>query len=115
DGSPHDLFFNHLDQYVAGLLGDYTFIENPAELFSLTKQPRPVLMLRPSQVRIIDEQQSTLVGRLESVHFMGDYYLFTVRIQDMLIKGMHPSGLPLPAIGTNVHIGIQHPAYSSYV
>jgi ABC-type sulfate/molybdate transport systems ATPase subunit len=115
DDSPQALFFNPADQYVAGLLGEYTCIAHPAALFNVTKHALPELILRPSQVHITEDQQSALVGRLESVHFLGDYYLFTVRIQDMLIKGMHPSGLPLPAIGTNVHIGIQHPAYSSYV
>ena len=115
DDSPRELFFNPVDQYGAGLLGEYTCIAHPADLFNLTQHTMPELILRPSQVRITDDHQSALVGRLESFHFLGDYYLFTVRVQDILIKGMHPSGLSLPAIGAIVHICIQHPAYSSYV
>lgn len=112
NGSSRDLFFNPPDQYTAGLLGEYTCIPQSSDLINIPEHAIPELILRPSQVRITDANQSTQAGTLESIQFMGDYTLFTVRIHDWLIKGMHPSGIPLPEIGSTVHVAILHPVCS---
>ncbi|MBC7851199.1 MAG: ABC transporter ATP-binding protein [Chitinophagaceae bacterium] len=84
DASPTEIYHRPISEYVAGLFGIYNLIDasklrtisNPNQLN--TKK----LFIRPEQVSIATKEEHHIEGILDSVLFMGNYYILKVRVNN---------------------------------
>ena len=67
-GSPSEVYFDPLNEYVAGLFGHYTVVNSGDE----------TMLLRPEQVTIKKREGSTTEGVVRKVMFFGIYSLATI-------------------------------------
>lgn len=78
-GHPQDVYLQPVNEYAAGLLGDYSLID--ASVIHLTANDQQKLFLRPNQVQISTNAVSSLKGIVEAVHYRGAYMLVDITIQ----------------------------------
>lgn len=77
-GSPQQLYYHPVNEYVAGLLGSYVLL--PETVLSLFTKNRswPVMnhhyLVRPEQFRIVPEQAGAVKAVIEQVHFWGAFF-----------------------------------------
>ncbi len=99
-GAPADVYREPVNEYVAGLFGNYNVIEPPyfrvfSRLVPLKKLiatgKRPVIV-RPEQFRITRQGATSLRGKVERVKFYGTYSEVDVRIgkKNILIRTTRP-------------------------
>ena len=78
-GSPGQLYKHPVNEYTAGLLGEYSLVDA-----ALLHQPVTIgkkLFLRPDQFHIGSQEEHLYKGMVEAVHYRGAYYLLEVFFQ----------------------------------
>jgi len=79
-GSPQDMYYHPSNEYVAGLLGYYTVInEYLRKIFAL---PENLHFLRPEMLSITNHRDNTVTGIVEHISFMGAYRQAKVLIDE---------------------------------
>ncbi|HTE12829.1 MAG TPA: ABC transporter ATP-binding protein [Chitinophagaceae bacterium] len=88
-GSPEQVYRQPVNEYCAGLLGEYNLVNdedaallNPSAAASSTQKK---MLLRPEQF-IINEGNNGLKGIVQNIFFMGSYYTIEVTTGRQLIK-----------------------------
>ncbi|WP_298298485.1 ABC transporter ATP-binding protein [Hydrotalea sp.] len=82
-GTPKEIYYSPVNNYCAGLFGDFNLI--PATLLAKTLQPPITLaddnncMIRPHQIKLSKHADDTFTGIVQEIQFFGSYYMFVVR------------------------------------
>ena len=92
-GSPQELYFKPVNEYVAGLLGEYNLIDtslHPSFIQLLQAGAATgILLLRPEQFKIHSfekENEKSIPAIVKQVMFYGSYYLAIVLVGQLQIK-----------------------------
>lgn len=110
-GSPQQLYYHPVNEYVAGLLGSYVLL--PEAVLSLFTENRswPVMdhqyLVRPEQFRIVPEQANAVKARIEQVRFWGAFSEIQVAVagRSIVIKTMDPNNL---SVGDTIYLQLAH-------
>lgn len=78
-GDPQTVYLQPVNEYAAGLLGDYSLIDPSGIHLNTIEQQK--LFLRPSQIQISTNGVSSLKGIVEAVHYRGAYMLVNIAVQ----------------------------------
>lgn len=85
-GSPKKIYNNPVDEYTAGLFGNYNLItEGQAISFYRMwkmKPKRKGLLVRPENVKIVKKKRNALAGHVVDVIFFGPYYEAEISMGD---------------------------------
>jgi ABC-type sugar transport system ATPase subunit len=88
-GTPHELYHHPVNEYCAGLLGEYNLIDIADAVLLLasieTLPAKKRMMVRPEQF-IISATTNGLKGSVETITFMGNYYMVDVKTSHQLVK-----------------------------
>ena len=78
EGTPEQIYRQPVNEYVAALFGNYNLIPpSQAEAFSKLTGIGPdgkQMLVRPESLRIVEEANQTLSGKVKHVTFYGSYY-----------------------------------------
>lgn len=89
EGLPQEVYQFPINEYSAGLLGDYTRIsqEDTAEIIEWAGlQPdAPFVFIRPEQLNIVENETGSLTATVYELNFMGGYYLLIAKSGQKLI------------------------------
>jgi iron(III) transport system ATP-binding protein len=84
-GSPQEIYFQPVNEYVAGLFGHYSIIEN-----TIAPQPSAETgkkrLLRPEHVHISKTPGTGINGTVQKILFRGNYYLIDVWTGGQMIR-----------------------------
>ncbi|MGV3587887.1 MAG: ABC transporter ATP-binding protein [Adhaeribacter sp.] len=107
-GSPQEIYYRPVNEYVASLFGDYNLL--PASfarpLTGLTDLPtaKQNILVRPEHIQISANGGAGLPGRIIQVIFFGSYYELEVEVSEARIKVKTPANQF--AIGDTVSISV---------
>jgi iron(III) transport system ATP-binding protein len=79
--APPTVYLKPVNEYAAGLLGDYSLIDTSAIHFATEANRQQKLFLRPNQIKISTNGVAALKGIVEAVHYRGAYMLVDVVLQ----------------------------------
>jgi len=83
-GTAHEIYNNPVDEYCAGLFGEYNLLSKEnAAAFKVDQQQ---LIKRPEQFRIVAETTSAVIAIVQAVYFFGSYYSIDVLVNDQLLR-----------------------------
>ena len=90
-GTPNNLYHQPVNEYCAGLLGDYQLVSTKNQSFSYlnqitTSDQGKSLFIRPGYFRVTNNNANTLKGTIKNIEFFGNYFLVEVMVNDMNIK-----------------------------
>jgi iron(III) transport system ATP-binding protein len=85
-GSPQLIYQQPIDEYCAGLLGEYNLIDMKDPAFAALKDQRDRLIIRPEQIAIVAEGVHQLKGIIQHILFKGSYYILEVLVGAQIIK-----------------------------
>ncbi len=74
-GTPQEIYYKPLDEYCASLFGSYNILNVDGKK----------LLLRPEQLKIVDQHNGSIEGIVEEISFWGNYYTVTLLIDKQLI------------------------------
>ena len=80
-GDPQTVYLKPVNEYAAGLLGDYSLINTSAIHFTTEVNKQQKLFLRPNQIKISTNGVAALKGMVNAVHYRGAYMLVDVVLQ----------------------------------
>jgi len=87
-GSPKEIYFNPINEYVAGLLGEYTIISPISKIiqgaFTSSSSESPVL-LRPESFEINTNNSNGIEGVIKKIAFCGSFYRIEVDTEEQSI------------------------------
>ncbi len=86
-GAPQYLYHYPVNEYCAGLLGDYSLIANHHQ------SPSPInidkkLFIRPAYFTLKKNKDSLLLGTIQHILFYGNYYILEVGIDNEILRLM---------------------------
>ena len=91
EGTPQELYSKPIDEYTAGLLGEYTRIDStdPLSIIELFKNNNSLnsfpFYVRPEQVQFSSASSNSIEVVIEKCHFMGGYFLVEVKVGDKVL------------------------------
>jgi ABC-type sulfate/molybdate transport systems ATPase subunit len=89
-GTPQQVYVQPVNEYVAGLFGNYNLIsaEQALHFFGLpqNKIKSNSIVVRPENIMIMPPQDGAVAGVVNHVNFLGAYYEVDVWLEDMSIK-----------------------------
>ncbi len=92
EGAPESIYKQPVNEYCAGLFGNFTVIDSPlsASLFTLPGQTThsKKALVRPEQILLSSSGLTSLSGTIQQINFFGSYYLLLVSVshQQLLVK-----------------------------
>jgi len=92
EGAPESIYKQPVNEYCAGLFGNFTVIDSPlsASLFTLPGQTThsKKALVRPEQILVSSSGLTSLSGTIQQINFFGSYYLLLVSVshQQLLVK-----------------------------
>lgn len=88
--NPQNIYLNPLNEYVAGLSGEYNIIDiNSTIHFNKVNQNNnrnKLVMLRPEQIAIEEAGNIFQTDTIRRIHYYGSYYLVEVEVNHKIIK-----------------------------
>lgn len=89
EGSPERVYQFPVNNYSAGLLGDFTLVssEDTPDIIAWAglQANTPFVFIRPEQVNLVENETRGLAAVVEELYFMGAYYLLMVKAKQKLI------------------------------
>lgn len=82
-GTPQEIYHKPVDEYCAGLFGEYNLL-NTQNVQAFAHQQQ--LIVRPEQFSIIPEDGTAAKGIIHSVYFFGSYYSVDVLVNGQLLR-----------------------------
>lgn len=107
-GTAQQVYLQPVNEYAAGLLGDYSLIDTSAIHFETNvTHDQQKLFLRPHQVQISINGISALKGIVEAVHYRGAYMLLEIVLQQQRFFVLHTGRVPQKGevLGFNISKG----------
>ncbi len=83
-GTPQEVYNYPVDEYCAGLFGEYNLLST--ENATAFKVDRQQLIKRPEQFRIVAETTSAVIAIVQAVYFFGSYFSIDVLVNDQLLR-----------------------------
>jgi ABC-type sugar transport system ATPase subunit len=85
--TPTEIYSQPVDEYVAGLFGNYSLLDHDqAALFGLSVPPGKKLLLRPEHIRLSETEG--VDAEIEGLVFRGGYTDLTIRTGKLLLHGI---------------------------
>ncbi len=86
-GTPQKIYNEPIDEYCAGLFGEYNLLnaKNALAFFSNANNQQQ-LIVRPEQFSIVPENGKAVKGIVQSVYFFGSYYSVDVLVNHQLLR-----------------------------
>jgi iron(III) transport system ATP-binding protein len=84
-GNPKDIYCNPINEYVAGLLGEYTIISPSSKIIqgAFTNSPSEFpFFLRPESFEINTNNSNGIEGVIKKIGFCGSYYRIEVDTEE---------------------------------
>ena len=78
EGTAVEVYKSPINEYVAGLLGNYNLLDK--NIFLTEK------IIRPEDIQLVEESEADFCGMILSVKFMGNYFEIVIDIQQQLLK-----------------------------
>ena len=78
EGTAVEVYKSPINEYVAGLLGNYNLLDKN---ISLTKK-----IIRPEDIQLVKEGEGDFFGIILSVKFMGNYFEVEIEIKQQQLK-----------------------------
>jgi ABC-type sugar transport system ATPase subunit len=87
-GTPADIYYQPVNEYCAGLFGEYNLIQanNPVFASLFTGGKKGHLLLRPEEIRLTSMAAADFSGEVRHVYFKGSYTLVEVWVGGQMIK-----------------------------
>jgi ABC-type Fe3+/spermidine/putrescine transport system ATPase subunit len=89
-GTPEQIYNQPVNEYCAGLFGEYNLISKPNAAALLNKDEvvpgKKKLLIRPENFNIVSKNDSTIKGIVGNILFFGSYYTIDVLIGKQLIR-----------------------------
>lgn len=87
-GSPEHIYRQPLNEYCAGLFGEYNLINNSSVLTAMPgiNLNGKKLLIRPEHFNITTTEESSLHGLIKNILFRGSYYSMDVWADEQLIR-----------------------------
>jgi ABC-type sulfate/molybdate transport systems ATPase subunit len=106
-GSPENIYTMPINDYVAGLFGDYNSIRKGSKVFSHLKPGKLPEngIIRPENFKIVKKSKNSLPGKVVKVNFFGSHFDIEVRAGKEVFKIRTSSGQYLP--GETVYFSVE--------
>lgn len=102
-GQPQKIYNNPVDEYVAGLFGKYNLLKSKdAENILNIKVKSRQLIFRPENLKLTDETNATVSGKVAGIQFFGSYYEIKVSLSDQTI--FVRANDPGPEVGEPIYL-----------
>jgi len=86
-GTPQQIYHDPVDEYCAGLFGEYNLLNNEnAAAFFGTMAHLQSLIVRPEQLSIVPHNNETVKGIIQSFYFFGSYHIVDVSVNNQLLR-----------------------------
>lgn len=89
-GNPHQIYHQPINEYCAGLFGEYNLINaNNASLFTSISGNNfngKLLLLRPEQIILTDAKENAITGSIKNIVFCGSYYTVDVMAGEQMLR-----------------------------
>ncbi|MBL7745305.1 MAG: ABC transporter ATP-binding protein [Chitinophagaceae bacterium] len=85
-GTPEEVYRQPVNEYCAGLLGDYNRITGPGGGFVSPAPEGKQLMIRPESFLINEKTEHTLSGTVQEIIFCGSHYTIHVQAGGQVIR-----------------------------
>ncbi|MEO8770311.1 MAG: ABC transporter ATP-binding protein [Ferruginibacter sp.] len=89
--NPKQIYLQPVDEYTAALFGRYNLIDKKHRVqFKMSKETSLYsfgdnIFIRPEHAKIVNENESSVVGIIKKVMFFGSYFEIDVQVQDTMI------------------------------
>ncbi len=103
-GVPHEIYEKPVNEYVAGLFGEYTSL-SPVLLKRLGVKSSHKMIIRPEQISIGKSKSKVNTGKIVSVNYFGSHYEVEVLFQRNILKAFVSGNLF--EVGDSVKISIK--------
>jgi iron(III) transport system ATP-binding protein len=80
--SPEEIYFNPVNAYTAGLLGEYNYIEQDSALRTTLNLPSNRLYFRTEEFAIVKKENNCVLATIEEKLFYGNHYKLKLNIAD---------------------------------
>lgn len=81
-GTPEQIYNSPINEYTAGLLGEYNLIDTEDKIRHLLKLPNDRLYFRPEEFNVVNNEGSSTVGSIEQKSFYGDHYKLNIKVDN---------------------------------
>jgi ABC-type Fe3+/spermidine/putrescine transport system ATPase subunit len=86
-GTPEQIYHEPVDEYTAGLFGDYNLVEGPDRLaLAPDMAGAGALLVRPEQLLLEPAKAEELAGTISAVRFLGSYYEAEVQLASTVVR-----------------------------
>ena len=103
-GIAEEIYHRPINEYVAGLFGEYTLLSHPT--FGIPIEKNKPLFTRPSYFSLNNPSQRSEPGTIRYISFFGNYYLLQIELRNQLITATSTD--PSLQIGTTVSVTLNH-------
>jgi len=86
-GTPEDIYHKPIDEYCAGLFGEYNLLNvDNAKAFFPEVINQEQFFVRPEEITMVAGNHSGTKGIIQSIYFFGSYYSAEVLVNDQLLQ-----------------------------
>ena len=87
-GTPEEIYRRPVNEYCAGLFGQYNLVSNIAAFTSIPglKNNNKKILIRPEHFSIVKKDAAALSGLIQKIIFWGSYYTIEVLVNEQLIN-----------------------------
>ena len=88
-GSPSSIYFQPIDQYVSGLMGEFNYL--PEKISALISADKMYRLVRPHEITLSAAGQELPEAIVKQITFHGNYYRFIVNVLgfDLVVYAQH--------------------------
>lgn len=104
-GTPKEIYYEPLNEYVAGLFGKYNLLSPAQALWFRLEANEKEVMIRPEDFNISSSTRSDVKGTIQKISFWGSFYEAKVLVENLVIV-VRMRGSQW-AIGEEVYITLQ--------
>jgi iron(III) transport system ATP-binding protein len=99
-GLPEQVYRQPVDEYCAGLLGEYSLFDASRFFYGIEpaggQLPPGKVLVRPERIVLSGEGKAHMQGNVEQVEFLGMAYRYSVRLGDRLVISVLPDRRYIP-------------------
>ncbi|MEJ8844514.1 ABC transporter ATP-binding protein [Lacibacter sp. H375] len=105
-GNPQQVYLQPVNEYAAGLLGDYSLVDTSV-LHISNASTQQKLFLRPHQLQVSKNGIGSFSGTVEAVHYRGAYQLLQISLQQQQFFILSTDRLPQRGEVLSFNINLQ--------
>jgi len=87
-GAPREIYLHPVNEYCAGLLGEYNLVDPSLfeKVLKEKKQGDKKLFFRPEAIHLSSGREDSILGLVQDIHFWGSHYTLDIRAGNELIS-----------------------------